>query len=170
MLLPNVPLTPLQMETWEVRLTMTDWGGWVVVDSEIAAAAAEEEEMSHERERETERNCSVFVVHCRHLLVRQFERKGVCAQWQRGGVRYREILVLKRRKCPLVSDMKQPRTLAEKRLCIVPRVTLVSRMSGLHVTSSPSLHTASRRTEDDGIHYHEPLIWYWSHKLKLRFF
>lgn len=61
-----------------------------------------------------------------------------------------------RKKCPLVSDIKQPRTLAEKRPC----TTLLSRMCGLPLISSPSLHRASRRTEDDGIHYHELLIWH----------
>ena len=43
-------------------------------------------------------------------------------------------------------------------------------MCGLHLTSSPSLHRASRPTEDDGIHYHELLIWQPHQKLRLGFF
>lgn len=33
-----------------------------------------------------------------------------------------------------------------------------SRLSGLHFTSSPTLHRESRPSEDDGIHYHELLM------------
>lgn len=96
MLLPNVPLTTWQMETWEARLTDDRLRGgiwWIV--GEIAAA--EEEEMSHTRERERAREKEKLQpLHC---SLQTFtgsaisEKECVCSvtAW---GVSYREIFVL----------------------------------------------------------------------------
>lgn len=119
-------MCPLPLYKWRPERQdsqMTDWGGrGEMVDSQIAAA--EEEEMSHTRDRERarKRDCSLCVVHCRHLLAWQFERKGVCAQW--GVLDIEKHLLRKRKKRPLVSDIKQSRTPAEMRPCTIPCETL----------------------------------------------
>lgn len=93
MLLPNVPLTTSQMETWEARLTddrLREGRWWIV--SEIAA----EEEMSHARERAREKE-KLQPLHCslQTFTGSATREKGcVCAQEQRGSVRYSEIFVL----------------------------------------------------------------------------
>lgn len=134
------PLPLDKWENWEARLT-DDWGrgGWWIV-GEIAAAEEEEEEISDMRKRARARAREKEILQPLHCSLQTFtgsaiwkkKRRSVCAQWQRASVRYREVFVLKRKRRPLVSDIKQPRTLAEKRPCTIPCETLLSRMCGLH--------------------------------------
>lgn len=135
-LLPKVPLTTWQMG--ELRGKTYRWlreGG--MVDSWWDSSSRRRRNIRHEKEKESERErdtaaFALFIADIYWLGNLKNKRRSVCAQWQRASVRYREVFVLKRKRRPLVSDIKQPRTLAEKRPCTIPCETLLSRMCGLH--------------------------------------
>lgn len=129
---------PYHLTNGELRGKTYRWlreGGMVDSWWDSSSRRRRRRNIRHEKESERERDTAAFALFIADIYWLgnlKKKRRSVCAQWQRASVRYREVFVLKRKRRPLVSDIKQPRTLAEKRPCTIPCETLLSRMCGLH--------------------------------------
>lgn len=159
------PLPLDKWENWEARLT-DDWGrgGWWIV-GEIAAA--EEEEISDMRKRKRARAREKEILQPLHCSLQTFTgsaiwktKEGVCVLSDS-----ERVLDTEKYLCWNVRDALWLATLSSqghwRRRGLAPFLVKLFYQGcvGCISTSSPSLHRASRLTEDDGSHYHELLIW-----------
>lgn len=173
---PNVPLTTQKvMETWEWRMGVeVEGGGWkgtgvawqwrVGEKAAEAAAEVEEERKRVERKKRGRREKPGALQRCCSLQTLTGSTSGGRGKGRRARG---EFVLTCEESPPLVRDKDKAgwKTLGEDK-AFVPLVVKVfffsitypSWLSGLHFTSSPTLHRTSWPSEDDGIHCNELLM------------